>query len=279
MLTFRKILFPVDFSERCRGAAKYVNALAARFNAEVILLHVRELPMEYYGSFEDAIDEELQNRLAHFVQAEMEGRNIERIFLHGNAAAKILETAEQRQADLIVMPSHGYGPFRRFILGSVTAKVLHDSPIPVWTGVHMEEESSTEPYQISNVVCAIDLQGQEKRILEWASKVATEYDARLTIVHVIPSAESRPGMYFNCELNLALLDSAREQIAQLLDQVAIKADTCVHAGEVAKVVREAAERHRADLLLIGRAEPSIIGRLRTEAYAITRESPCPVLSV
>ena len=37
------------------------------------------------------------------------------------------------------MPTHGYGPFRRFILGSNTAKVLHDADCPVWTGVHVEE--------------------------------------------------------------------------------------------------------------------------------------------
>jgi len=143
----------------------------------------------------------------------------------------------------------------------------------------MEDESSLEPFEIKNVACSIDLEGQEKRILQWASDVAGEYHARLTVVNVIPSAETRPGMYFNSELNAALVKAAREQIAQLLDEMNSKADICVHAGEVAKVVRESAERHRADLLLIGRTEPGIIGRLRAHAYAITRESPCPVLSV
>ena len=40
MLTIKKILFPVDFSEQCIGAARYVEAFAGRFDAEVMLLHV-----------------------------------------------------------------------------------------------------------------------------------------------------------------------------------------------------------------------------------------------
>ena len=44
MFRLKKILFPVDFSERCRGAIGYVEAMAGRFDAELILLHVVEPP-------------------------------------------------------------------------------------------------------------------------------------------------------------------------------------------------------------------------------------------
>ena len=44
MFQLKRILFPVDFSERSRGAAVYVEALAGRFEAELILLHVVEPP-------------------------------------------------------------------------------------------------------------------------------------------------------------------------------------------------------------------------------------------
>ena len=36
------------------------------------------------------------------------------------------------------MPTHGFGPLRRFLLGSVAAKVLHDAQCPVWTSVHTD---------------------------------------------------------------------------------------------------------------------------------------------
>ena len=53
----------------------------------------------------------------------------------------------------------------------------------------------------------------------------------------------------------------------------------VERGQPAKLVRRIAEESRADLVIIGRSTPGPLGRLRTNSYAIVRESPCPVLSV
>ncbi|MGA8595805.1 MAG: universal stress protein [Bryobacteraceae bacterium] len=47
----------------------------------------------------------------------------------GDPAAAIVKCAQAEQVDLIMMPTHGYGPYRKFLLGSVTAKVLHDSDL------------------------------------------------------------------------------------------------------------------------------------------------------
>jgi nucleotide-binding universal stress UspA family protein len=285
MFGFKRILFPVDFSERSRGAAVYANALAERFNSEVILLHVREIPLEVYGPLGvyEALDEssnsELEEKLAHFFDVELAGRKLKPIVVFGSPALKIIEIAESQQADLILMPSHGYGPFRRFMLGSVTAKVLHDAQIPVLTGVHMAEAPQLGSFHVHNIACAVHLDGDEGRVLRWASDMAAEYNARLTAIHMVPGIESRPGKYFDAELNAALTASAREELTRLLQQMNIQAEICVNSGNIARGVREAAERHRADMLIIGRGEPGIVGRLRTNAYAITRESPCPVLSI
>ena len=53
--------------------------------------------------------------------------------------------AKANQIDLIMMPTHGYGRFRALLLGSVTAKVLHDADCPVWTAVHREEVMAHPP--------------------------------------------------------------------------------------------------------------------------------------
>jgi nucleotide-binding universal stress UspA family protein len=54
----------------------------------------------------------------------------------------------------------------------------------------------------------------------------------------------------------------------------------VEAGEPAKTICAAAERVSADVLVIGRGSAAgVYGRLRTNAYAIIRQSPCPVVSV
>jgi hypothetical protein len=52
-----------------------------------------------------------------------------------------------------MMSTHGYGAFYRFLLGSVTAKVLHEIQCPVWTGAHLEEAPARE-FSIRRVLCS-----------------------------------------------------------------------------------------------------------------------------
>src|ERR1035438_1854787 len=72
--------------------------------------------------------------------------------VEGDPAGQIVDYARDHDIGLIVMATHGYGPFRRFLLGSVTAKVLHDAGCPVWTGPHLEEAPSYETIGIRSEV-------------------------------------------------------------------------------------------------------------------------------
>ena len=44
MFSLKKILFPIDFSEHCIGASRFVEVMTGRFEAELVMLHVLELP-------------------------------------------------------------------------------------------------------------------------------------------------------------------------------------------------------------------------------------------
>ena len=78
----------------------------------------------------------------------------------------------------------------------------------------------------------------------------------------------------------ALERSAREQLEELLAEVGVDAVVVLDDGDVPRVVRNVAGSIGADLVVIGRhAGAGILGRLREHAYAIVRESPCPVVSV
>ena len=57
MLEIRRILFPVDFSERCSAAASHVAAMARQFHAKVTLLHVIRTPRVWQG---DLVSGELE---------------------------------------------------------------------------------------------------------------------------------------------------------------------------------------------------------------------------
>ena len=278
MFPIKKILFPVDFSEQCIGASRFVEAMTGHFDAELVLLHVLG-PLGYYGLPETV--EAAETPLAMFQRDEFRYFRVRRMVEKADdAAEKILAVSRAENVDLVMMPTSGIGRYRRFILGSVTAKVLHDADCPVWTGVHLEQAPPLEALRIQNIVCAVDLKPHSERVLEWAQQMSGEYQAALHLVHAIPGYETRPASYFDAELRLNLEAEGKEAIRNLLHARGVEATIHVHGGEVAHIVGCAAQRLRADLMVIGRgSENGLVGRLRSNAYSIIRQSSCPVISV
>jgi nucleotide-binding universal stress UspA family protein len=290
MNLLERILFPVDFSARSDGASVYVEALAGRFLARLTLLHVVEIPIALTGTVEfgampmQEFKKEhvryAQERLETYLAEELKHLDVDRVVMEGDAGREIVEHAHANHSSLIMMPTHGMGPFRRYILGSVTAKVLHDAHCPVWTGVHLEDAPPLEQVTLRRIVCAVDLGPESERALRWAAAMAGEYQASLLLAHAEPMVESRPGKYFDQELFVTLYNQAREAIAELQKKAGTSAEVRVEAGEPARVIRALAQREAADLVVIARGSAGEgHGRLRTHAYGIIRNSPCPVVSV
>src|SRR5271154_5688149 len=200
MLNIKHILFPMDFSNRCCGAVPFVDAVASRFGAKVTLISVAQ-PFWYSGMGDpggpvmidtEEILEELKTRLAGALVKEFEHLRVERVAELGDPAQVIVDFARTNHVDLIMMPTHGYGPFRSLLLGSVTAKVLHDAECPVWTAAHVEDHPVKDHLAMRGMICAVD--GTEKSIplMQWAAQLAKDFGATLRLVHVIPGMEGWP---------------------------------------------------------------------------------------
>ena len=290
MASLTKILLPLDFSGRCQGAARYAEALGSRFGAEITLLHVLQPPhyefsaLEVGGSVLNELYAARLNKVRQDLDAvltdELATLRVKRVLLEGDPAGEIVEYAHTQQMDLILMPTHGYGPFRRFILGSVAAKVLHDADCPVWTGIHLEEAPPIDKIAFRNVLVGVDLSPHSAPALQWAAWFASSCDARLWLIHATPSIEGRTGEYFDPEWRVSLAEQARLEIAKLADEAGAKPEVLIEDGDAPRVVCTAAERLGADVLVVGRGSAAgMFGRLRTNAYSIIRQSPCPVVSV
>jgi len=287
-----RILVPVEFSPRCRGAAQYAEALAGHFRCEMVLLHV-VMPVAHvygtpealaYSSVEDlTIDRVAQTRLQleNFPGDLPADLTVKRVVLEGDPARQIAGYATGGKFGLIVMPTHGYGPFRRFLLGSVTAKVLHDSNCPVWTGPHLEQAPAHQSIRFQRVLCALDLGLDSRAVLGWAGSFAREFGAELTIVHALPISTARlDGVYFDPEWRMQVAQSARDRIASFQEELQVPGEIRVETGDAPASVADVAAQSNADVLVIGRGRSGgVLGRLRTNAYAILRESPCPVVAV
>jgi nucleotide-binding universal stress UspA family protein len=255
MINFKRILYPVDLSAQSRAVAPSVAAMAQRFDSEVVLLHVTDAT-----AAEPEFDQ--------FAADALTGIPVVRELLAGDPAHQIVSYAEEHKADLIMMPTHGHGPFRALLLGSVTAKVLHEVHCPVWTSVHAEQMTSHSPARWKRVLCAVDTEEHAVSVLQWASEFARQQSLELQLVHAVAGAdamwteESNPSMYE------FLFHTAREQLAKLQVRAGTKLEIRLMGGSVGSAVHQAALDYDADLIVIGRGPSAII-----------RAAPCPVISV
>jgi nucleotide-binding universal stress UspA family protein len=287
---FHHILFPIDFSERCRQATPFVKAFANLYRAKVTLMHVIQIPTGWYGGADaaypimfdvEAMENDARRELGKFYSGGNDSEpqiDIAETVNQGEPGSAIVQYAEQAGVDLIMMPTHGYGKFRRFLLGSVTARVLHDAHCPVWTAAHAEEGWESSP-KCRQILCAVD--GSEKclPLIRDAVMLGCELSAKVRLVHAIPFLDSdlTVGLPDGAE---RFVESARRRIQELQREAGTNLELCLDTGNVSDVVRKAAVHHEADLVVIGRGKiHERFGGLRTNAYAIIRDSPCPVLSV
>ena len=289
MLGVLRILVPVDFSDRCLGMIPYVKEVARKYRSEIVLLHVVRplyaIPETGVSApaivpVSRAMIADASERLDQFGGPDLDGFPVRRLVYEGSPEEQIVATAQTEDVQLVIMPTHGYGVFRRFLIGSVTSKVLHDVHCPVLTGAHSKEHSDTGRVKISNIACAIDLGPSSGDTLQWASRLASDFQSTLSVVHVIPRLEPSLRVVFSSDLKEQMEAMVRSDIEKLQMTMAAKQVTiCIQEGDVARAVSCHAKSVGADLVVIGRGIGGQAGRLRTNAYGIIQQSPCPVLSV
>ena len=294
MFAIETVIIPFDFSKRCQMAAEHGLSLARHFRARAIFLHVVPYSSYEYAAFEGGAyvgttwpsEADVRTKLEEHVRSLFgdHGNELgwEVRVEKGDPPSKIEETAKAFPHPILVMPTHGFGVFRRFVLGSVTTKVLHDLQCPVYTGAHLEDRPVFADQGVQQVACAIDLREHSKAVLEWAWAYAKSWSAPLTVIHAVNWLETAPldEDYFTPDLAERLTATAEEKARSLMARVGCKADLDIDVESAADYIPEAVDRSGASVLVIGRSlERGMIGRMREHAYRLIRESPCPVISV
>ncbi|MGA8593456.1 MAG: universal stress protein [Bryobacteraceae bacterium] len=276
MLPLSKILIPIDFSDRCAQAATYALALAEHFHSIITLLHISARhPAEANGQH----IAEAQAGLKDFLRGESNHVNVQRELRFGDPATEIVAYAQSQQPDLIMMPTHGYGEFRRRLLGSVTMKVLHDVDCPVWTGAHLSAWLPTESILPKVILCAIDVNRSGEEILAWASEFASSFNAQMEIVYAEPRFESFGEEYYSGNFYFRIMTAAKQKLEEMRRRAGAQGEIHIEPGDIPHAVVETAERRHADLVVIGRGSKTACGRLGLNTYGIIRSSRCPLISV
>ena len=262
MINFKRILYPVDLSVQSRAVAPSVAAMAKRFGSEVVVLHVTAATPDRQTQAKLELDRFAGEAFSNPVVREL---------VAGDPARQIVSYADEHKVDLIMMPTHGHGPFRALLLGSVTAKVLHDTHCLVWTGVHAAEVTAHSPDRWKRVLCAVETDEHGESVLKWASEFARQQSLGLQLVHAVAGADSMWTEQRDPSMYEFLFHAARERLAKLQAAAGTNLEVRLIEGSVGSAVHQAALDYDADLIVIGRgAIHAPFGRLKTSASAIIR---------
>ncbi len=140
----KKILVPIDGSEHSLNALKYARDMAEKFGSEIILVNIQKpffyesLEPEPVGS-EDGSEtlQEVAKKIINQGLKFLEGSpvsvkaELRPDIVTGEPAEQILFLLNNEDFDMVIMGSHGLSGIRRFLMGSVSTKVLQHSPKPV----------------------------------------------------------------------------------------------------------------------------------------------------
>ena len=273
-----KVLVAVDKSSESHMALGYACHLLEHFDAEVHALHVMPDTVEmatesFYAPFfskdglnqwiesealqiSDEVNKTCDTCLAGRVPCEPE-------IVTGDPAEEILERAHSGEFDLLVLGSHGRSSLKGFLLGTVHAKVLHHSPIPVLIVRDFRE--------IKRVLVAYRGTRCDQQALQFIGPLLSRKKPEITVMHVYEGdGDNSANAAQACVLegSATLQDGGHVPI--------VKTQTGDFVDEVLKDVA----RSRYDLLVLGaygHNTPKYMRLLSDEALNLVRLTNRPVL--
>lgn len=137
---YRKILVPLDGSKLAEAVLPQVRVLADTASGEIVLLRVPDYPIFDQSLTDPELITQIQRQADSDARAYLDavardlqgnGRKISCVVVNGAVADTILDWAERTGADLIAMSTHGRGGMARWLIGSVTDKVVQGARVPV----------------------------------------------------------------------------------------------------------------------------------------------------
>lgn len=185
----KNILVPTDFSDQAEKALKVAAQLARKFNGEIYLLHMLELPLQLIdpvqGSSHNLPEAIFFMKLAHqrftkiMREPYLKGIKVHETVEFHRAFEGIMEIGKAKKCDLIVMGSHGVSGFQEMFIGSNTEKVVRHSEIPV-----LVIKNEIPEFNIDHFVFATDANPEHKHTLKKALKFAKTINAKLHLLFV-----------------------------------------------------------------------------------------------
>ena len=292
MLKIERILCPVDFSESSAKACEYAFSLAEHYQARLFLQHVVEpltaaypyysFPMLSSDIYVD-LDSEAQKHLEEFARGcTRNGMQPELVIQKGLLPEATLAFAHRNDVDLIVMGTHGRQGVDRLMLGSVTEKVLRKARCPVLAvrkPAHdfITREEGADPIHLQKILFCTDFSDRAHHALTYALSLAMEYNAELTLLHVLDNIGTAQFLQEGTTTALAELEKLIPP--DVRNWCSIK--TVVRMGRAYQVIVQLALEAHTDLVIMGvRGRGALdLALFGSTTQRVLQLGSCPILAV
>src|SRR5688572_5074924 len=289
MIQLKTILCPVDFFKASSRAFDYALRLASNYGAKVHVLHVvATLVPQAYGapfSVEDltAKLEKESRRLLEKLKERGARANV-RVTTEvrlGDIDLGILHSIDSHRADVVVMGTHGRRGFERFVLGSVTERMIRHCPVPL-LAISVAGKAAASVPKIRRVLVTTDFSGGSSEAVQYAISIGERNRARVTLLHVLHDlAADAAGKYRDALVRGIELQLHRLIPERSLDRVEI--ETRIEDGIPSTVIPNLAKSGGFDLVVMNIHGKSLLDRalIGSTAERTLREAAgvCPVLLI
>ncbi len=198
----QRILIPIDFSDYSVNACRYAIGLAEKLNAEIKLMHVyynpvvNSMPLTdtyYYQVNMDEIIREIELRAKSNMEEfygdlkekiekdNIQGVKLDYALVRGIASEEIIAKSVEYKPDVIIIGTRGQGEKENDLIGSVTAKVIEDTKVPVLV---IPEDSYYSGIATINIMYATDFDESDYKALKKLINIVSPFDIRLYCVHI-----------------------------------------------------------------------------------------------
>lgn len=284
---YDSILLPVDGSEHTAKIVHHAAELAQWAEATIQVVFVADTTQDSVtvvdGTVVDALEQEGETIVADVAET-LETLGVEHgtDVVQGSPAPTIVDYAERYDYDLIVLPTHGRTGISRYLLGSVTEKVVRLSDVPVLTARIQPDEQLTFPYE--NILIPTDGSPASTAATRHGLALAATLDATVHVLSVVDDSSLGP------DVRSALsADELEHPATEAVEDVVTEADeydlahvqTYVEHGPPAEVIREHIETSEIHAVVMGSSGRRGVDRilLGSVAEKTVRSAPVPVITV
>ena len=288
-MKYQKILVPLDGSDLAEKALPYTKTIAKLKNSEVILFAVS---ITASGGRRDRL---LKSYLEVNAKGlESQGIKVSTTVTYGNVAEDIIEYADKNNIDLIIISTHGYSGIKRWMLGSVTQKVLYGTGTPVLLIKSKSPEISK--LEFKKILLPVDGSPFSETIFPYIEELTRDTNAEVILLEVseppiVPSYGTRPINPTWEKYRDSIWTELQQQASEYLEEM--KSDLVKRGwkiksqivkgevGEVAQSIMQVAEKEKIDLVVIATHGRTGVSRwvYGSVANRIVEESLQPVLLI